>query len=126
MASIPKVRVRARRNEDPQDKRGGVCLFIFAQEEVGKGLPSYPVQKVDFAKKGYRKGESFGPTLVIPNEEAQALFNCLWEAGLRPPVDQTPKPLVLPPVQMEVDPAKFITFKQAYDNLRETIAAWKR
>ena len=92
--SPKKVNVHIQRNTDTE---GGFGLFVFKQDEKGKGLPVVAGKSLEFEKKEMAAGGEVLPVVVVSDEAAQELFDDLWNAGLRPrgdAVNFVPQPLL--------------------------------
>jgi hypothetical protein len=73
------TKIRAQVNQSPE---GGVAIFIFNQERKGDSL--YGARPITFAKEEVKVGAKLPHAAHIANDEAQALFDDLWNAGFRP------------------------------------------
>jgi len=74
------TKIRAQANQSPE---GGVAIFIFNQER--KGDSSYSAKPITFGKEEVKIGAMMPHATHLANDEAQRLFDDLWQSGFRPP-----------------------------------------
>jgi hypothetical protein len=74
------TKIRAQANQSPE---GGVAIFIFNQER--KGDSSYSAKPITFGEEEVKIGAMMPHATHLANDEAQRLFDDLWQSGFRPP-----------------------------------------
>ena len=73
------IRNKIRANANP-GKEGGAAIFIYRQD--AQGTTAFSAKPIAFTKQS-NEGKPIPMSLLLDQEETQALFESLWIAGFR-------------------------------------------